>query len=143
MARAVTRFPDQLLLGQANEFLSAEDQEILRRDPTKLQFLVDVVANKIGPWSLRCEGNVNDTMEHARIDEQDALSICAPTLLIHGTADQVIDFSHAEAAAERISGSELVPIENAGHAIWFAHYEEAEALVTQFLNLHAPNVPAR
>ena len=56
VARAVGQFPERLLLGQENEFLSAGDREILRQDPAKLRFLADIVANNMGPWSLRYEG---------------------------------------------------------------------------------------
>jgi pimeloyl-ACP methyl ester carboxylesterase len=62
-----------------------------------------------------------------------------PTPVIHGTADAAIDFSHAASAAKRTSGSELVPIEGAGHAVWFAHDEHVESLVVRFLSERAPN----
>ncbi|MBN2317099.1 MAG: alpha/beta hydrolase [Sedimentisphaerales bacterium] len=138
VARAVTQFPQRLLLDQANELLSTEDRDILRKDPEKLKFLIDTVATKMGPWSLRHKGDLNDTIQLAQISEQDPLLISAPTLVIHGTADEIVDTSHADSVKNRIPNSELAMIEGAGHAIWFAHYTGIESLVLQFLNKHAP-----
>ena len=58
--------------------------------------------------------------------------------MIHGSSDAVVDPSHAKSALSRIKNSELSVIEGAGHAIWFAHYDEVESLVLRFLNEHKP-----
>lgn len=138
MARAVMQFPERLLLDQENELLSAGDRQILRRDPEKLRFLLDVVTNKIGPWSLRYKGIANDLKQYASLSETGPLPISAPTLVIHGTDDAAVDPSHAKSVHSRIRDSELAMIHGAGHAVWFAHYDEVESLVLQFLNEHKP-----
>jgi pimeloyl-ACP methyl ester carboxylesterase len=45
-----------------------------------------------------------------RLDE-----IAAPTLVIHGTADPLFPFGHAEALARGIPRAELLPLEGVGH----------------------------
>lgn len=44
-------------------------------------------------------------------------AIVAPTLVIHGTADPMIDISGGLATAQAIPGSRFVPVENMGHAV--------------------------
>lgn len=75
IAHAVMRFPKQLLLNQDNILLSTKDREILRQNDDKLRFLIDIAANKMGPWSLRHAGNMNGTIQLARINDQKQLPI--------------------------------------------------------------------
>lgn len=142
MVRAVMRFPKQLLVNQDEYFLSAGDKEILRQNPEKLRNLAKMVP-MMGPWSLRCEGYINDVIQYGRMGERDPLPVSAPTLVIHGTADGDVDFSHAESVVRRIQGSELVVIEGAGHGAFLTHYEEIDSMVRQFLHKHAPSVSAQ
>ncbi len=137
MARAVMRFPEGLLLHEGNLLLSAEDREILDQNPEKLQTLMDLAA-KTGPCSLRYEGWVNDDVQYAHLGERDPLPISAPTLVIHGTADALVDFSHAESVIRRIQNSELVATKGAGHLPLITQFEENDPLVKEFLHEHAP-----
>jgi pimeloyl-ACP methyl ester carboxylesterase len=43
--------------------------------------------------------------------------ITAPVLVIHGTADPMFPFGHAEALAAGIPGAELLPLEGVGHQL--------------------------
>lgn len=137
MVRAVVRFPEQMLIDKEGEYLSEGDREILRQDPEKLRTLTNLVAN-LGPWSLRYEGCVNDRIQYTHIGERDPLPISAPTLVIHGTADACVDFSHAESVVRRIQSSELVAIEGAGHFTLLTQSEENQPLIREFLHKHAP-----
>ena len=49
-------------------------------------------------------------LARGRLDE-----ITAPTLVIHGTADPLFPYGHAEALARGIPGAELLPLEGVGH----------------------------
>ena len=137
IARAVRLFPERLLLTEDSWCLSAIDREILRQDPDKLQLLVDFVANS-GPYSPRMEGYVNDCIQQDRIGEPSLLSISAPTLVIHGTADTEVPLDHAESVARRIQGSELVTVDGAGHYTLLTQSEQNQPLIRQFLHKHAP-----
>ncbi len=43
--------------------------------------------------------------------------ITAPVLVVHGTADPLFPFGHAEALAREIPGAELLPLEGVGHQL--------------------------
>jgi pimeloyl-ACP methyl ester carboxylesterase len=43
--------------------------------------------------------------------------VTAPTLVLHGTFDPLIDFSGAEATAAAIPGARLAPIPGMGHQV--------------------------
>jgi pimeloyl-ACP methyl ester carboxylesterase len=43
--------------------------------------------------------------------------ITAPTLVIHGTADPMFPYGHAEALAREITGARLLPLAGAGHEV--------------------------
>jgi pimeloyl-ACP methyl ester carboxylesterase len=59
-------------------------------------------------------------MNHALAEEGDLArgrldEIAAPTLVIHGTADPLFAYGHAEALARGIPRAELLPLEGVGH----------------------------
>jgi pimeloyl-ACP methyl ester carboxylesterase len=55
----------------------------------------------------------------------------APTLVIHGTLDQMLPVSNAHAIAARIPGSRLEILEGVGHAFWWERPEESARLVRE------------
>jgi pimeloyl-ACP methyl ester carboxylesterase len=62
--------------------------------------------------------------------------ITAPTLVIHGSADEVNVAANASLLAARIPGAELHIIEGALHAYFWEHAAEAERVVLDFLARH-------
>jgi 3-oxoadipate enol-lactonase len=64
--------------------------------------------------------------------------ITAPTLVIHGTADQVNVSANAERLASRIPQARLHWIEGARHGYFWEHREEASQAVIDFLLQHPP-----
>jgi 3-oxoadipate enol-lactonase len=63
--------------------------------------------------------------------------ITAPTLVLHGTADQINVCANAELLAQRIPGAQLHLIEGARHGYFWAQREEASRVVRQFLRNNA------
>jgi 3-oxoadipate enol-lactonase len=59
--------------------------------------------------------------------------IAAPTLVIAGTADNVVDPRNSDLLAERIPGARLEWIEGAGHLLFWEKTEEFAELVERFL----------
>jgi len=59
--------------------------------------------------------------------------ITAPTLVIHGTADNVVDVRNASVLADGIAGSRLVLLEGVGHLLPWERPQEFTALVEEFL----------
>lgn len=56
-----------------------------------------------------------------------------PTLLIHGTADQLVPIEYSRRAAEVFPSAELVEIEGAGHGFFGADEERAIHLALDFV----------
>jgi pimeloyl-ACP methyl ester carboxylesterase len=61
--------------------------------------------------------------------------VTAPTLIVHGAEDRLIDRAHAEAYADGIANSHLVDVEGAGHLLALEKPAELAALVAGFLAL--------
>jgi pimeloyl-ACP methyl ester carboxylesterase len=62
--------------------------------------------------------------------------IVAPTMVLHGTADQVVAPANAEMLASRIPGAELVWLEGAGHVYHSERAAEADGAVLDFVGRH-------
>ena len=60
-------------------------------------------------------------------------SIKAPTLVVTGTADAVVDPRNSELLAERIPGARLERLDGCGHLLFREHPEEFAELVRSFL----------
>lgn len=70
----------------------------------------------------------------------DALpQITAPTLLIHGGADQINVCANATLLAQRIPHATLHVIDGARHAYFWEHQSEASRVVGDFLKAHDPS----
>jgi 3-oxoadipate enol-lactonase len=59
--------------------------------------------------------------------------IAAPTLVVTGTADRVVDPRNSELLAARIPGARLETIEGAGHCLFWERPAEFVELVEEFL----------
>jgi pimeloyl-ACP methyl ester carboxylesterase len=59
--------------------------------------------------------------------------IQAPTLVLHGTADSVVDYRNSELIAERIPGAQLEFFPGRGHLFFWEEPERFVRLVTEFL----------
>jgi pimeloyl-ACP methyl ester carboxylesterase len=57
--------------------------------------------------------------------------ITAPTLVIHGTEDQMLPVSNARAIASRIPGARLEIFEGVGHAFWWERPERSAELLRE------------
>ncbi len=62
--------------------------------------------------------------------------IAVPTLVLHGTEDQMVPAENARILASRIPGAELVLLEGAGHVYHSERAQEADAAVLDFLRRH-------
>jgi len=60
-------------------------------------------------------------------------SVTAPTLVIHGTADRMVQPGNAELLAKAIPGARLTWLEGAGHVFWTDQSERSVELINGFL----------
>jgi pimeloyl-ACP methyl ester carboxylesterase len=118
---------------------------IMARDPDLERILADPVVTRqvadlvwsVWPPSRRSAGMRNDQAQFATFDA-DLSAIRVPTLIVHGTRDESVPFVHAEHAAATIPGAELHALEGAGHLMPFAHAQEVDRVVDDFLARQAP-----
>jgi 3-oxoadipate enol-lactonase len=59
--------------------------------------------------------------------------IRAPTLVLHGTADNVVDYRNAALLAERIPGARVELLEGAGHMLFWERADDFVRAVREFL----------
>jgi 3-oxoadipate enol-lactonase len=60
-------------------------------------------------------------------------AIAAPTLILAGTADNVVDHRNAEVLAARIPGARVELFEGAGHLFFWEKPDESVRIITEFL----------
>jgi pimeloyl-ACP methyl ester carboxylesterase len=85
----------------------------------------------------RLPGTLNDIRKLSAMPSIPMESVGVPTLVLHGTADSVVPFSHAEAAATRVPGAILQAIHQGGHACLFSHIEEVRRGTAAFIRDHS------
>ena len=107
------------------------NQEMVLSDPRKLK-KVESILWSFWPPSLRQIGTRND-MEQFSDLRLPLGEISVPTLIIHGTADVNVPFSHAKLLAAEIPNARLHAITDADHMMPFSHDEEFEAAIVDFL----------
>jgi pimeloyl-ACP methyl ester carboxylesterase len=60
-----------------------------------------------------------------------------PTLIIHGTDDKEVPFSHAEFLHEKIPNSKFVPLEGFGHgSLLIEDFERVNNIIWKFIQEH-------
>ena len=89
----------------------------IEADPTAgLQRIVRDAGMEVGPDAQKDPSAWAD--EFKRVETQTSIAgVRVPTLIVHGTADDVVPVGHAERIAERANRAELRIIEGAGHTL--------------------------
>jgi pimeloyl-ACP methyl ester carboxylesterase len=82
-------------------------------DEAHVRALVERIVDRTGDMAA-------SVMNHALAEEGELVrgrldEIAAPALVIHGTADPLFPYGHAEALAREIPRAELLPLEGVGH----------------------------
>lgn len=115
------------------------DRAVLLADPDKLARLARV-EHVGGTNHLRRLGIAIDQAQWPLIPVYPVEQITAPTLLIHGAADQTVPLVHAEFVAQTAPHAELVTLSGAGHALLLTHPQALHRLI-EFLKAQAPAFP--
>jgi 3-oxoadipate enol-lactonase len=74
-----------------------------------------------------------DAMRYHRGTLSRLVEITAPTLVIHGTADKLVQPGNAELIAAAIPGARLVWMDGAGHLFWTGQTQRSVEIVNNFL----------
>ena len=132
--------------GALSRLLDAENedvaqQELLIADVLSDSDQIEWFRSLIGtftPLSVRKAGLLNDLAQARSLPDLPLEQITAPTLVVHGTTDRCVPFAAAEAAARRIPGASLLPVERAGHLVEIGPWaSEVQRRVAEFLGQHA------
>jgi pimeloyl-ACP methyl ester carboxylesterase len=102
-------------------------------DPAQVDMVNATVESSI-PWGGRAAGRLNDLTQRMdpAIDEWPLEAISAPTLILHGNADENSSYLASQAAAARIPNADLVTFEGGDHYIIVTRREEVEGWIRRF-----------
>jgi pimeloyl-ACP methyl ester carboxylesterase len=118
--------------------LTGERFEVVQNEPAARRF-AESVRGELGEFRFMRAGYRNDLATWLREDVLANSSITAPTLLLHDPKDPAAPICHANYAAEKIPGAELVELNAGGHLIWYG--PDAKLMRqrrTEFLRKHLP-----
>jgi pimeloyl-ACP methyl ester carboxylesterase len=104
-------------------------------NPDKMSIIEELVQTAY-PTSLRLSGMLNDAYQ---IDHQGYIpleEIRVPTLVIHGTADDVVPFEQGVNSAARIPGAKFLPVYEGTHYCVLTHLEVTRPAIMEFLDAH-------
>lgn len=104
-------------------------------DPEGLA-MVDRLFLAMVPYATREAGLWNDATQDKQIRDWPLRDIRCPTLIVHGTADDMVPLAHAETAAAQIPGAKLVRLDGADHFAFITRRKEIDAAVAGFLTEH-------
>ncbi|WP_128918652.1 alpha/beta fold hydrolase [Bradyrhizobium nanningense] len=103
------------------------------RHPKAGPLLRTLQASVFAHLSARLPGTINDIAQFAALEQLPAGSISAPVLVVHGCADNVVPFSHAENVCRAVPQAKLLAIPDGRHVSLFTHLDlvrkEAEPLL--------------
>jgi pimeloyl-ACP methyl ester carboxylesterase len=107
---------------------------------------LDVVLGLLGSFrtmSLRKAGLENDVEQLTRMPVYPLEEITTPTLVLHGKADEVVPFSHAEAIVNRVPQARILKFQDGGHLFCATHYQQVIPAIFEFLRQSAQKlIPA-
>jgi pimeloyl-ACP methyl ester carboxylesterase len=107
------------------------NRQLAQEDPKKIA-AIRALSWSLWPPSLRSPGMDNDLAQFSNLSLPiDKISV--PTLVIHGSADTNVDFSHGELLAATIPNAKFHVIEGGDHMMPFTHEEEVQGVIAEFI----------
>lgn len=104
-------------------------------NPEKLEMLGELIHTAY-PTSLRLSGMQNDATQIDNLGPIPLEEIAVPTLVIHGTADEVVPFAQGVRSAEQIPGARFLPVYEGTHYCVLTHLELTRPAIMAFLGEH-------
>ena len=102
-------------------------------DPEKKTMLSQLIQTAY-PTSLRLSGMMNDANQIEALGEIPLESIRVPTLVIHGTSDEVVPYEQGVRSASRIPDAEFIPVLEGTHYCILTHLEMLRPAILEFLD---------
>jgi pimeloyl-ACP methyl ester carboxylesterase len=88
-------------------------------DDVQARQLAETFHSNIGEVRWMRDGLANDAATWLHEDVLSNASVTCPTQVLHDSKDPRAPFCHAEYAAAKIPGAELVDLDAGGHLIWY------------------------
>ncbi len=85
------------------------------------------------PLSLRKDGWQNDMLQINQLSLP-VRNVKAPTLVIHGTNDQIVPFSHGKYLADAITSARIFSVQGGDHTMPISHKEEVDQAIVSFIS---------
>jgi pimeloyl-ACP methyl ester carboxylesterase len=90
------------------------------------------------PTSMRRTGFVNDMHQCQNTLDYPLGQVETPTLVVHGTDDMVVPYTHGLRSARKIPGAQFISIESGTHLDFISHKDLIEPQIIAFLSRHIP-----
>ncbi|MBN2046160.1 MAG: alpha/beta hydrolase [Anaerolineales bacterium] len=104
-------------------------------NPDKINAINQLIQT-VYPTSLRVSGMMNDAHQIVSLDEIPLEAIRVPTLVIHGTADEVVPFDQGVRSAARIPDAQFLPVLEGTHYCVLTHLEMLRPAIIDFISKH-------
>jgi pimeloyl-ACP methyl ester carboxylesterase len=106
------------------------NEKLILEDPKKIEVFKKLMW---GTWppSQRIIGMQNDFKPMKPLNLP-VSEVIAPTLIIHGSNDNIVPVEQSKKLFEQISGSQLEIIEGAGHLVMISHHDEIIKIMDNF-----------
>jgi pimeloyl-ACP methyl ester carboxylesterase len=115
--------------------LFAYDQSIATEDLVELRYRASIREDVQERFAALFPAPRQRWVDALALDEERLRAISQPTLLLHGTDDQVIPVAVSRRLADLIPDSRLIEISNCGHWVQIEQTDVFLAEVTKFLEL--------
>ncbi|MEA1672251.1 alpha/beta hydrolase [Nitrospirillum sp. BR 11163] len=115
---------------------SIHDPDVLERtlhDPEAGPLLVALLTGVMDHLGNRLPGTGNDMVHLANPPDFPFERLLMPVLVIHGTDDRIVPFSHGLAVVRRAPRARLLDITGGEHVALFTHLRQVRAAVAAFL----------
>lgn len=136
LGSVVERWPVFLVRALVAE---ARSRDNVLSDPVKLSMLMGLAGAGIELPARRRQGSRNDVQQFSALPLLEVKLIPVPTLVIHGTDDDLVPFAHGLYVAENAPLVELQAIEGGSHAILATHAQEVLSRLFSFIGAHGEN----
>lgn len=101
-------------------------------DPIAGPLLLELQSSTLRRLSARLPGTLNDIGQFSAMSPISIAQIVAPMLVIHGNADRVVPFAHAQRVGAA-PNAELMAIEGGEHVSLFTHLDAIRTKVQAFI----------
>lgn len=106
--------------------------------PEAMALLRALSASVLHRLGARLPGTANDIRRFHALEESALEDLAAAVLIVHGTADPVVPFSHGDSVARRAPGASILAIEGGEHLVLFTHLDLVRERTARFLAALSP-----